>query len=410
MRTLADVEWLNTPSIRRVFEAIEVGGDTARVVGGAVRNTLLGEPVADVDIATTATPDLVIQRAKAAGIKAVPTGIDHGTVTLVSSGIPFELTTLREDIETFGRHASVKFGRDWTADAERRDFTMNALYVDSSGQIHDPTGSGYADCLARHVRFIGDPDARIREDYLRILRLFRFHAQYGVGTMDQAGLSAVLKGRDGLRQLSAERVGHEIRRILPARGASVVVEAMADTGIIEIAVGGVVRVEDFQHLAKLADIAPEASDPALCLTVLACFIDEDVARLDEHLRLSNAEKIRIRRALKANGGLRPGLSPGVAGHELRERLYRLGRETAIDGVLVAWSRDVAGPDAQDWRDLLATLRETDVPVFPIKGRDLVSLGIPKGPKIGEITRALEVRWIASDFTENRESLLAVAKG
>lgn len=405
MRSLADADWLNTASIQRVFKAIEVDGDSARVVGGAVRNTLLGETVADIDIATTATPDVVITRAKAAGIKAVPTGIDHGTVTLVSSGVPFEVTTLREDIETFGRHASVKFGRDWTADAERRDFTMNALYVDSSGAIHDPTGSGYEDCLARHVRFIGDPDARIREDYLRILRLFRFHAQYGVGPMDGDGLSAVLKCRDGLRQLSAERVGHEIRRVLPAPGSSVVVEAMADTGIIEIAFGGVVRVEDFQHLRLLADIAPEADEPAIGLTVLACYIDEDVSRLDEHLRLSNAEVTRMRRALKANGSLRPGVSR----HELRERLYRLGRESAVDGVLVAWSRDEVGPDAQDWRDLLSAAREIEIPEFPLKGRDLVALGIPKGPKIGETMRALEVRWIASDFCESRESLLAVVK-
>ncbi len=403
MRSLADADWLNTPAIRNVFAAIERDGDTARVVGGAVRNTLLGEPVADIDIATTALPDAVIARARRAGIKAVPTGIEHGTVTLVSAGVPYEVTTLREDIETFGRHASVKFGRDWTADAERRDFTMNALYVDNSGQLHDPTGSGYADCLARHVRFIGDPGARIREDYLRILRLFRFHAQYGAGAMDAEGLSAVLQCRDGLRHLSAERVGHEIRRILVAPGASAVVEAMAETGIIEIALGGVVRVEDFQHLARLA--APEARDPALCLTVLACFVEEDIARLDAHMRLTNAETKRMTRALSANGALHPGLD----GHALRTRLYRLGREAALDGVLITWSRGDAGPEAGEWHALLETVRTLDVPVFPVRGRDLVERGIPKGPGVGEIMRTLEARWIASDFTAGRDSLLGTVE-
>ncbi|WP_205470521.1 CCA tRNA nucleotidyltransferase [Breoghania sp. L-A4] len=187
MRSLADADWLNTRAIRKVFAAIERDGDAARVVGGAVRNALLDEPVADIDIATTASPQDVTARARAAGLKAVPTGIEHGTVTVISSGTPFEVTTLREDVETFGRHASVRFGRDWTADAQRRDFTMNALYVDSTGAIFDPIGSGYADCLARHVRFIGEPEARIREDYLRILRFFRFHAQYGAGAMDAQG-------------------------------------------------------------------------------------------------------------------------------------------------------------------------------------------------------------------------------
>ncbi|WP_205470520.1 hypothetical protein [Breoghania sp. L-A4] len=180
---------------------------------------------------------------------------------------------------------------------------------------------------------------------------------------------------------------------------------MADTGIIEIALGGVVRVEDFQHLTRLAAFAPEALEPALCLAVLACFVDEDVARLDEHLRLTNRETDRMRRALAANGGLRPGLND----HDVRACLYRLGRETAVDGVLMAWSRDVSGPDDAAWRALLDAVRAAEVPVFPVRGRDLVALGVPKGPDVGETMRTLEGRWIASDFTESRDSLLALVE-
>ena len=203
---LQQAEWLKSPGIQAVFAAIEQEGDEARVVGGAVRNTLLGHPVPDVDIATTASPETVMERARAAGLKPIGTGIDHGTITVVSSGYPYEVTTLREDVETFGRQARVVFGRNWTRDAERRDFTLNALYVDRHGRLHDPLG-GLDDCLNRHVRFIGDPDTRIREDYLRILRFFRIYAAYGAGDMDADGLGACLRQRDGLRHLSAERIG-----------------------------------------------------------------------------------------------------------------------------------------------------------------------------------------------------------
>src|SRR5580704_4499303 len=208
-RVLADAPWLTSGPAARVLALLNGDGEEARVVGGAVRNALLKIPIGDIDIATTALPDEVVRRAKAAGIKCVPTGIDHGTVTLVVDAQPFEVTTLREDTETFGRKAKVAFGRDWATDAERRDFTINGLSVDADGVVHDHVG-GLEDIAARRVRFIGDPNSRIAEDYLRVLRFFRIHAAYGAGQPDRAGILACISEREGLATLSAERVRLEM--------------------------------------------------------------------------------------------------------------------------------------------------------------------------------------------------------
>src|SRR6195952_296961 len=218
LRVLGDAPWLRSGPAARVLELLNGHGEEARVVGGAVRNSLLKIPIDDIDIATTAVPTEVIRRARAAGIKSVPTGIDHGTVTLVVDGQPFEVTTLREDTETFGRKAKVAFGRDWVRDAERRDFTINALSVDADGIVHDHVG-GLADIAARRVRFIGDAHQRIAEDYLRILRFFRIHAAYGSGEPDRAGYLACISGRAGLAGLSAERLRMEILKLVVAKGA-----------------------------------------------------------------------------------------------------------------------------------------------------------------------------------------------
>src|SRR5882757_3435460 len=226
-RVLDDAPWLRSGPAARVLGLLNSGGEEARVVGGAVRNALLNIPIGDIDIATTALPDEVVRRAKAAGIKSVPTGIDHGTVTLVVDGQPFEVTTLREDTETYGRKAKVAFGRDWVRDAERRDFTINGLSVDADGIVHDHVG-GLADIAARRVRFIGDPGQRIAEDYLRILRFFRFHAAYAAGEPDRAGYLACIGGRGGLAGLSAERIRMEMLKLMVAPGAVTAVVAMAD--------------------------------------------------------------------------------------------------------------------------------------------------------------------------------------
>src|SRR3981081_555895 len=229
-RVLDDAPWLRSGPAARVLELLNGNGEEARGVGGAVRKALLKIPTGDMDIATTAVPDEVIRRAKAAGIKSVPTGIEHGTVTLVVDAHPFEVTTLREDTATFGRKAKVAFGRDWVRDAERRDFTINGLSVDADGVVHDHVG-GLADIAAKRVRFIGDPNQRIAEDYLRILRFFRIHAAYGAGEPDRAGYLACIAARAGLATLSAERVRMEILKLVVAEGAVVAVVAMADGGL-----------------------------------------------------------------------------------------------------------------------------------------------------------------------------------
>src|SRR5665647_3574673 len=227
-RVLADAPWLKSGPAARVLQLLDGNGEEARVIGGAVRNALLQIPVADIDIATTALPDEVIRRAKAAGIKSVPTGIDHGTVTLVVDGHPFEVTTLRQDTETFGRKARVAFGRDWVVDAERRDFTINGLSVDGDGVVHDHVG-GLDDIAAKRVRFIGDPNQRIAEDYLRILRFFRIHAAFGEGEPDRAGYLACIRARAGLESLSAERLRMEMVKLVVADGAAAAVAAPSAT-------------------------------------------------------------------------------------------------------------------------------------------------------------------------------------
>src|SRR3954463_15560101 len=214
-RALDDAPWLTSGAAGRVLSLLNGEGEEARVVGGAVRNALLKIPIGDLDIATTALPDEVIRRAKAAGIKSVPTGIEHGTVTLIADGHPFEITTLREDVETFGRKAKVAFGRDWVRDAQRRDFTINGLSVGADGAVHDHVG-GLEDIEARRVRFIGDPDQRIAEDYLRVLRFFRIHAAFGAGPPDRAGYLACIRGQAGLAGLSAERLRMEMLKLMVA--------------------------------------------------------------------------------------------------------------------------------------------------------------------------------------------------
>src|ERR1700723_388425 len=237
-RVLDNAPWLTSGPTARVLALLNGDGEEARVVGGAVRNALLRIPIGDIDIATTAVPPEVIRRAKAAGIKSVPTGIEHGTVTLVVDAQPFEVTTLRQDTETFGRKAKVAFGRDWVIDAQRRDFTINGLSVDADGVVHDHVG-GLDDIAARRVRFIGDPNQRIAEDYLRILRFFRFHAAHGAGEPDRAGYLACIGGRAGLATLSAERMRMEMLKLMVAQGVIGATTAMADGGLLLPILGGV---------------------------------------------------------------------------------------------------------------------------------------------------------------------------
>ena len=398
--SLAGAEWLAFSGVRQIFAVLESGGEEARVIGGAVRNALMGVPVADIDFATTATPDKVIALAQAAGIKTVPTGIEHGTVTLVIGGRGFEVTTLREDIETDGRHAVVRFGRDWEADARRRDFTVNALSVDSGGTSHDPVG-GYADVVARRIRFIGDADRRIAEDRLRILRLFRFHAEYGEGPIDAAGLSAAISAREGLRELSAERIGQEMRRIVLAPRAAETVTEMQESGILTIVLGGVGYLGQFARAVHGEAAIGAAPVAATRLAALACRVEEDMIRVTERLRLANAERDRILATITA---ARTFVQvPGAK--EARRALYQLGAEAYRDGAIQAFAWSAMPQNPREWRALYQLPDRWTAPIFPLGGRDIIGKGVT-GPAVGDLLRAVEAWWIEQDFAPTEKDLRA----
>src|SRR5258707_4272361 len=285
-RVLEDAPWLTSGPTARVLELLSSNGEEARVVGGAVRNALLKIPTGDIDIATTALPDEVIRRAKAAGIKSVPTGIDHGTVTLVVDAQPFEVTTLREDTETFGRKAKVAFGRDWVGDAHRRDFTINALSVGPDGVVHDYVG-GLDDIAARRVRFIGEAEQRIAEDYLRILRFFRIHAAYGAGEPDRAGYLACIAGRAGLATLSAERVRMEMLKLVVAQGAAGAIVAMADGGLLLPTLGGVAYTGPFGAMISAESVLGLKPDAVRRVGALPGARHDDARRVWERLPLQH---------------------------------------------------------------------------------------------------------------------------
>jgi tRNA nucleotidyltransferase/poly(A) polymerase len=397
--SLENAEWLKRPETRRVFAALSGDGVETRAVGGAVRNTLLGEPVKEIDLATTARPEQVMALAKKAGLKPVPTGIEHGTVTVIADGVPFEVTTLRSDVETFGRHATVAFTKDWDEDARRRDFTLNALYAGSDGTVFDPLG-GYGDLLAGRVRFIGDAEARIREDYLRILRFFRFNAYYGKGPLDEAGLKAAVKLRAGLDRLSAERVSAELRSLLVAPQAVRGVEALFDYGLLVDLLGGAPRLARFARLVAIEDGLGLKADAMLRLAALGVFVPEDAARLAVRLRLSNAE----RAVLELGSAKRDELPDDDAA---KRALYRLGPNDFARHALLAWADSGASTKDTAWKAALALPERWQAPAFPLRGSDIMALDF-KGPEVGEILRRLEAEWIEGGFAATRDELLARA--
>jgi poly(A) polymerase len=404
VRRRIDAAWLELAPLRDLLGALDRAGEEARVVGGAVRNALLGEPLGDIDVATTALPEEVIRRVEAAGFKAVPTGIEHGTVTVVAAGRPFEVTTLREDVETFGRHAKVAFGRDWKRDAERRDFTMNALSAEGDGTVHDYAG-GLADIAARRVRFIGDADKRIAEDYLRILRFFRFHAAYGEGALDPEGLAACIAARAGLDRLSRERVRMEAFKLVVARHAVPTLATMTETGLLEQVLGGVPLLASFGNMAKLEPAFALAPDAVRRLGALAVSVAEDAERLRERLRLANAEYERL--AFMADGWWQ--ISRRWDEGAGRALLYRLGHERFVDRVLLAWTRSPEGAADPSWRALVTLPERWSAPTFPLKAADFVARGVPKGPRLGAVLRAAEEAWIAAGFPHDAAALAAIAE-
>jgi poly(A) polymerase len=396
---LASADWLTRQETQAVFAALAAKRHAARAVGGAVRNALLGRPVVDVDIATTARPDEVIAAAQFAGLSAVPTGIAHGTVTVIADRVPYEVTTLRRDVETHGRHATVAFTDDWAADARRRDFTINALYCGADGELFDPLG-GAPDIEARRVRFIGDPRERIREDYLRILRFFRLTAEYAVGTPDVEALAACVLERDGIARLSAERVRQELLRLLVAPRGPELVRSMLDYGLLPLVFDAAPRPTLLQRLAALEAALACEPDAILRLAALAVEVPEDGDRLATHLRLSNDERVRLVRV----AACAPDLGPAGSEAAARAYLYAEGAAAYRDRVLIAWARSGDAPDSQSWRARLALPERWRPPRFALGGADVMTLGVPAGPRVGELLRAVEDWWIAGDFAADAGGL------
>ncbi|MGE0239578.1 MAG: CCA tRNA nucleotidyltransferase [Parvibaculaceae bacterium] len=393
--SLSSESWLKDGALRRVFDALAAAGGEARVAGGAVRNTLMGEPVNDIDIATTLTPERIMKAGKKARLGVHPTGIDHGTITLVVGDKPFEVTTLRVDVETFGRKARVAFTDDWAADALRRDFTMNALYCSPDGKIYDPT-KGYEDILRKRVKFVGAPAERIMEDALRILRFFRFHARYGAGLPDRDGLAACVRHRAKLKTLSSERIRQELFKLLEAKRASDTIRLMAARQVLKVLFAPAGDLSALARMAKVDQALGLRPDAVLRLVLVA----KDALGLRARLRLTNAETRRLE-AIAHHAGPTPSLRE----RERRAVLYHLGQETWRDTVRLGWAKAKAPVSSAKWRDLLAFADQWPVPHFPLTGKDLMTRGLKPGPALGRELSRLEDWWIASDFAADKDSLL-----
>jgi poly(A) polymerase len=450
--SVAAADWFVKPETQAVFACLNREGFEARVVGGAVRNALLDQPVSEVDFATTARPEDTVRLARAAGLKTAPTGIAHGTVTIIVKGTPFEATTLRRDVKTDGRWAKVAFGEDWAEDARRRDFTMNALYAGAGGEVYDPLG-GLPDLLARRVRFVGEAKARIREDYLRILRFFRFSADYAEGPFDSEGVAASIEERMGLMRLSRERVRAELLRILVARRAACAIEALDESGLLLLLLGGVARRRRFERLCEIEAALGLRPDPIYRLAALGVFVAEDAARLSERLRLSSQEANDLaglaaplfelnnpynpspcpsphgrgdasptaarEPPLPWGEGWGEGRFPVRSGDEassgldedaLLAALYRLGPRLFLGRLLLSWAETAAPPDDPALRRAAELALSWRRPKFPVSGGDLIARGWAPGAALGEALKRLESRWIESRFTLSREALLDPGAG
>jgi len=369
----------------------------ARFVGGAVRNALLGVPVVDIDIAVPIRPEDAMARLKAKGIRTIETGLDHGTVTAMAGSHAFEITSLRRDVETDGRHAKVAFTDDWALDAGRRDFTINALYASPDGEIFD-YATGVEDLAAGKVRFVGDARIRIAEDYLRVLRLFRFHAWYGRGDLDAEGLTAATEAKDSLKTLSAERIAKEVLRLLEAPNPAPVLKVMAARGILAELLPGQLQLVRVEQLAVL----DTSRDAVLRLAALVPDSAQAANAAADRFRLSNAGRARLVQALSGEM-----ISAGLSSHQARRMLYRLGQACFRDKLLLQWAGAPAKEEA--WLALLQIADGWQAPRFPLTGRDVMQAGVPEGPEVGRVLAGLETWWVEGDFAAGEKELRARLK-
>ncbi len=398
---------MTAPETAAVVAALTADGAVVRFVGGCVRDALLGRPVKDVDIATAEPPETVIALLDKAGIRAIPTGIDHGTVTAVAGGKPFEITTLRHDVETFGRRARVVFTDDWAADAARRDITINALFCDADGTVYDPTG-GLADLRAGRVRFVGDAAERIREDVLRLLRFFRFYAYYGTPPPDRGALEACRAAAPGIGNLSAERVWSELRRLLLAPDPASVLALMAEWDVLAHVLPEAVNMPRLAALSRIEDSQDMPPAPVRRLAAVLEIDAAGAAALARRLRFSNVEASALS-GLAAPGD-RP--TPGMTDRDRRRALYRLGGDDFGDAVLLGWasaSASAAGETVTDsdagWQALHRAAADWTPIAMPIGGRDALGLGVPKGRAVGRLLSAVESWWVENDFQPRRAACL-----
>jgi len=387
--------WMISPETRAVMDAL----GEARFVGGVVRNSLMGREVSDIDIATPLTPDEVTKRLEAAKLKAVPTGVEHGTITAISNGRPYEVTTLRRDVSTDGRRAVVAFTTDWAEDAQRRDFTMNALYADATGEVFDTVG-GVADLKAGRVRFVGDPVTRIREDFLRILRLFRFHAWYGKGEIDKPALQACAAEKAGLRQLSGERIAKEMLKLLAAEDPVPVLRSMAATGILSEVLPGELNIVRLERLVAIDGTNFFQPDAILRLAALLPDRAAGAHEIADRWKLSNADRDR----LADIAGNTDKIVSYLSIKEVRKLLYKLGTARFKDRVSLKWAEDPKETNFVQWRALLAMADAWQRPKFPLDGGNVMAAGVPQGPLIGKILAEVEEWWIESDFIDDEFSL------
>jgi poly(A) polymerase len=390
---------LDDADLCRIFAALDKEGEETRVVGGALRNALFQRPVQEIDLATTLTPEKVATHAAAAAMRAIPTGVEHGTVTVLAGKRTFEITTLRDDIETDGRRAKVSFGRDFRADALRRDFTMNALSMNRGGWLFDYAG-GLDDIESRKVRFIGEPLRRITEDYLRILRFFRFSADFAEGPLDPAGRSAAMRLRAGLARLSRERVRAELLKLLCARRAAEVCVDMSGDGLLHVLVASVPNPARLRRVAAIAAGSPD--DPLLRLAALCLQLPEDAIRLRDQLRLANAEAVRLEDAARALVTLHGRGDPPTRA-ELQSMLFHYGRQAAADAMILAQA-DARLETGADWDAARKCLAEIEEPCLPFSGADLIARGLIEGRAIGETLKELQAAWIMAGFPKDPKRL------
>lgn len=402
---ITPASWMTAAPTAAVLKALATGGATVRFVGGCVRDAILGLEPADIDIATPERPEAVIQRLRKAGLKAVPTGVEHGTVTAVVAPATFQITTLRRDVDTDGRHARVEFGTDWAEDALRRDFTINALYADPDGVLHDYTG-GRADLTAGIVRFVGEPAQRVAEDYLRVLRFFRFHARFGKGEPHTASLAACAAAADRLDRLSAERIRDELLKILVLPNAAAALRLMQRSGVLQALLPEArFEPESFAVLTGMQEALHAQSGmepdvwPRLALLFSSAAAGDSDA-LADRLRLSNAQRVRL------TGLMSSSITPDELkdGSAFGRALYRLGAEKSRDQALLIAAREPAlaelavqrGVEAAAWRR----------PVFPLRGADILALGFPPGPNVSALLKELESWWAEGEFRADRVACLA----